>query len=203
MSPPRCASFSSASNPSESAPRRSPYSFRHRSDPAELDTLASFLRRLPSTHRYAVELRHRTFYENADTEAITERLLGDAGVEWISLDTTSLYDHSATSRAERGARRQKPHLPRRLRALTDRPVVRLIGADDPTATRAGWEPWLPTLADWLRQQRAPTVFVHTPDNLAAPPLARQLYAAVADIFDTLPSLPDPRRAQPPTERTLF
>ena len=38
------------------------------------------------------------------------------------------------SAAERGARRQKPHLPRRLRALTDHPVVRFVGTDDPTKT---------------------------------------------------------------------
>jgi uncharacterized protein YecE (DUF72 family) len=171
--------------------------------PDEVDTLASFLRRLPSTHRFAVELRHRAFYEDAHTEAITENLLQDAGVEWISLDTTTLYSTPAPSEAERGARRQKPHFPRRLRALTDRPVVRFIGVDDPGATRAGWKPWLPTLTNWLGEGRAPMVFVHTPDNLAAPPLARQLYGDIAAIVDTLPPLPEPHRAQPDPEPTLF
>jgi uncharacterized protein YecE (DUF72 family) len=171
--------------------------------PDDLDALAAFVRRLPSAHRFAVELRHRHFYEDADTEAITESLLQDAGVEWISLDTTTLYSTPAPSDAERGARRQKPHLPRRLRALTDRPVVRFVGVDDPDATRAGWRPWVPTLTSWLGEGRAPMVFVHTPDNLAAPPLARLLYADIAAIVDTLPQLPEPQRAEPPTEPTLF
>jgi uncharacterized protein YecE (DUF72 family) len=171
--------------------------------PGEVDTLASFLRRLPSTHRFAVELRHSAFYENAQTEAITEKLLHDAGVEWISLDTTTLYSTPAPSDAERGARRQKPHLPRRLRALTDRPVVRFVGVDDPAATRTGWAPWLPTLTKWLGEGRAPMMFVHTPDNLAAPPLARQLYADIAAFVDTLDPLPEPHRAQPDPEPTLF
>jgi hypothetical protein len=68
--------------------------------PGEVDTLASFLRRLPSAHRFAVELRHRAFYEDARAEAITENLLQDAGVEWISLDTTTLYGTSAPSPAD-------------------------------------------------------------------------------------------------------
>ena len=31
----------------------------------------------------------------------------------------------------------------------------------------GWQPWLPVLNGWLAEGRSPTVFVHTPDNVAA------------------------------------
>src|SRR5215218_2108331 len=132
--------------------------------PDDLDALVAFVRRRPpSSHRYAVELRHRAFYDDPGLETRVEELLGEAGVEWISLDTTTLYGELPPSRAERGARRQKPHLPRRLRALTDHPIVRFVGTDDPHQTRQRWQPWLAVLADWLTDGRTPTVFVHTPD----------------------------------------
>jgi uncharacterized protein YecE (DUF72 family) len=124
-------------------------------------------------------------------------------VEWISLDTTTLYSKVPPSAAERGARRQKPHLPRRLRALTERPVVRFVGTDDPHHTRAGWQPWLPALTRWLEEGRTPTVFVHTPDNVAAPPWARRLYNDVRHHLPALAPLPQPIRAQPLEEPTLF
>jgi uncharacterized protein YecE (DUF72 family) len=158
---------------------------------ADLDALAGFVRRLPASHRYAVELRHRRFYEDPDLEARVERLLGDAGVEWISLDTTTLYSQVPPSDAERGARRQKPHLPRRLRALTDHPIVRFVGTDEPTQTRHGWQPWLPVIAAWLTEGRSPTVFVHTPDNVDAPVLARRFYDDVRAEIPDLEPLPRP------------
>ena len=163
--------------------------------PADVDALAAFVRSLPTSHRYAVELRHHAFYDDPQLEAHVEQLLGEHDVEWISLDTTTLYADVPPSAAERGARRQKPHLPRRLRALTDHPVVRFVGTDDPDQTRAGWQPWLPVLAGWLAEGRSPTVFVHTPDNVAAPPLARRLYD---DVRSEVPALaPLPHRSAPP------
>ena len=171
--------------------------------PPDLDALAAFVSTLPSSHRYAVELRHPAFYDDAHLERRVERLLGDAGVEWISLDTTTLYSAVPPSRAERGARRQKPQLPRRLRALTEHPVVRFVGSDDLAQTRAGWQPWLPVIATWLAEGRTPTVFIHTPDNVAAPALARRLHDDVRAAVPDLAPLPEPTTATTVDEPTLF
>jgi uncharacterized protein YecE (DUF72 family) len=171
--------------------------------PDDLDALESFVCRLPTSHRFAVEMRHRAFYDDATLEAATEDLLARAGVEWISLDTSTLYRRVPPTDAERAARRQKPHLPRRFRALTDRPVIRYVGVDDPTDTAAGWQPWLPVLAGWLDDGLNPTAFVHTPDNLDAPVLARQLYHDMTVLRPDLAPLPLPHRAQPAAEPTLF
>jgi len=92
--------------------------------PADVDALAAFVESLPRSHRYAVELRHHAFYDDPQLEAHVEQLLGEHGVEWISLDTTTLYADVTPSAAERGARRQTapapptpgPHRPSR-RAL--------------------------------------------------------------------------------------
>ena len=172
--------------------------------PNDMDALAAFVQALPRSHRYALELRHRDFYDDPLLEAHVEQLLGEHDVEWIGLDTTSLYSDVPPSAAERGARRQKPHLPRRLRALTGHPVVRFVGTDDPDQTHSGWQPWLPVLAGWLAEGRSPTVFVHTPDNVAAPPLARRLYDDVRSQVPALAPLPEPIRATPAVgEPSLF
>ena len=68
-------------------------------------------------------------------------------------------------------------------------MVRFVGTDDPGQTRAGWQPWLPVLTGWLDGGRSPTVFVHTPDNVAAPPLARRLYDDVRNEVPALAPIP--------------
>jgi uncharacterized protein YecE (DUF72 family) len=171
--------------------------------PDDLGVLARFVRRLPAAHRFAVELRHRAFYEQPEVEAAAEELLAGHGIEWIDMDTTTLFASATATDAEHAARRQKPQLPRRVRALTDHPVVRYVGVDDAERTAAGWRPWLAVLAGWLDEGRVPSVFVHTPDNLDAPVLARRLHAEVGALRPGLPPLPDPAGAAPGGTPTLF
>nr|WP_240670624.1 DUF72 domain-containing protein [Actinoplanes solisilvae] len=86
---------------------------------------------------------------------------------------------------------QETRLPVRPVALTDHPIVRYLGRDDPVRTVAGWQRWLPVVAGWLREGRSPTVFIHTPDNSDAPALARRFHAEVAALVPGLEPLPSP------------
>src|ERR1700691_887230 len=110
--------------------------------PADVGTLAAFLRRLARERRRAVEVRHRAFFESPQAERNVEKVLGDVGAEWVPFDTTVLFGKPPTSEAEREAQAKKTRVPRRSRALTGYPVVRYIGRDDPELTAAGWRPWL-------------------------------------------------------------
>jgi uncharacterized protein YecE (DUF72 family) len=166
--------------------------------PAELGALAGFLRQLPREHRYGVEVRHRAFFEDPQTEQQLERVLAHVGAEWIPFDTTVLFGSSPGSDAEREAWTKKPRLPRRTRALTSHPVVRYIGRDDPARTVAGWQPWLDVVAGWLAEGRSPTVFIHTPDNAEAPELARRFHDDVRARVPEVKPLPEPVAAGPPT-----
>jgi len=165
--------------------------------PADLGALAGFLRRLPREHRCCVEVRHRGFFEDPRSEQQLEQALGDVGAEWVTFDTTVLFASPPVSDAEREARRQKPHLRRRSRALTSYPVVRYIGRDDAERTAAGWQPWLDTVAGWLREGRSPTVFIHTPDNVDALELARRFHDEVRVRVPEVEPLPEPVPAGPP------
>ncbi len=166
--------------------------------PAELDTLAGFLRRLPREYRYAVEVRHRAFFEDPRWEGRLEEVLAEAGAEWVSFDTTVLFETPPISDAEREAWRKKPRLPRRARALTDHPIVRYIGRDDVTRTVEGWQYWIDTVVGWLREGRSPTVFIHTPDNVDALDLARRFHGEVRALLPEVEPLAELMPAEQPT-----
>jgi len=168
--------------------------------PADVPALATFLGDLPSGFRYAVEVRHRAFFEDARSSALLEGILAEADAEWIPFDTTAFFQSPPTSDAERDAWEKKPRMPKRDRALTSHPVVRYLGRDATARTVEGWQPWVTVVAGWLREGRSPTVFIHTPDNADAPVLARRFHDEVRAIVPELEPLPE---AEPVEQPTLF
>ena len=175
--------------------------------PADLRVLAAFLRRLPTHVRWAVEVRHPDFFTERSEGALL-RLLEDTGTERVSMDTTALFAEPPKDDAERDTWAQKPRVPARRGALTETPVVRYIGRTDPTATIAGWQPWLPVVTGWLSEGRSPVVFIHTPDNVDALWLVRRFHEEVRALALerglVLAPLPVPNAANPsPVQERLF
>ncbi|MEU7217080.1 DUF72 domain-containing protein [Nocardia iowensis] len=166
--------------------------------PTDLGALAGFLRQLPRSYRPAVEVRHRAFFENDQAAAQLERVLARVGAEWIPFDTTTLFDGLPVTTAEQEAWSKKPRVPRRTRALTEFPIVRYHGRDATERTVEGWQPWIGTVVDWLREGRSPTVFIHTPDNAEAVPLARRFHAEITARLPELDPLPEPAPSGPMT-----
>lgn len=158
--------------------------------PTDLGVLGAFVGRLSTAWRWCVEVRHPAFFAGAPGAAL-DRLLARHGVERVVFDTTTLFAAPPTSPAERVAWEKKPRVPVRYEALTDRPIVRYLGRDDLDSTVAGWAPWVPVVAGWIAEGRRPTCFVHTPDDLASPGLARDFHAAVAALVPSLAPLPEP------------
>ncbi len=168
--------------------------------PGDMGALAAFLHRMPREYRYAVEVRHPAFFESRRREQNLRTLLNELGAEWVNFDSTTLFVSPPTSDLEREAWTKKPRVPRRAHALTEHPVVRFIGRDDETRTVQGWQPWLDVAAGWLREGRSPTVFIHTPDNIDAPILARRFHDEVRALVPELEPLPEPVEAE---QATLF
>ena len=166
--------------------------------PADLPALAAFLNRVPKGYRYAVEVRHPAFFEDPRAVTSLAELLTEADVEWVPFDTTVFFATPPTTDAEREAWAKKPRVPRRTRALTRFPVVRYIGRDDPEQTAEGWQPWADITAEWLREGRSPTVFIHTPSNDDAPVLARRFHEDVRARVPEVEALPEPMPTGPPT-----
>lgn len=166
--------------------------------PADLPALTGFLRGLSRSHRYAVEVRHPAFFNDMRAARLLEETLADTATEWIPFDTTAFFRSPPSSDAERDAWSKKPRLPFRSRALTDRPIIRYLGRDDSAKTVEGWQRWVDVAADWLREGRSPTVFVHTPDNADALLLARRFHDEVRARLPELAELPLSTRTEPLT-----
>lgn len=166
--------------------------------PSELGALARFQRALPGGLRCAVEVRHPAFFTDERAAVQLERVLGRIGAEWVPFDTTVLFDGPPGDPSEYEARAKKPRVPRRMRALTEYPIVRYHGRADEQRTVEGWRPWVATVAEWLREGRSPTVFVHTPDNAAARQLARRFHDEVRALLPELPPQPTPVSDEPMT-----
>lgn len=166
--------------------------------PTDLGALAAFLHQAPRDYRYAVEVRHRAFFDDPAAAANLERVLARVDAEWIPFDTGTLFARRPTSFAERDAWMKKPRVARRTRALTAFPIVRYIGRDSVAETVDGWTYLVELVVQWLSDGRSPTILLHTPDNAEALNLARRFHATVAAAVPTLAPLPEPIAAEPPT-----
>ncbi|WP_410645594.1 DUF72 domain-containing protein [Amycolatopsis sp. lyj-346] len=166
--------------------------------PGDVDALARFLRRLPAELRRAVEVRHPAFFTDTGATSLLEGVLAGADAEWVPFDTTVFFRSPPVSEAEQETWAKKPRLPRRTRALTGHPIIRYLGRDSAEETIEGWQPWLEVVTGWLREGRAPTVFVHTPDNADAPALARRFHDEVRARVPGLEALPEPEPVEPAT-----
>ena len=81
-------------------------------------------------------------------------------------------------------------------ATAGQPVVRFIGQTDLDANDPYLEPWVEHVARWLDAGLEPIVFLHTPDNVDAPVLARRFHHAVRRVRPELDALPEPLPADP-------
>ncbi|MCU1360614.1 MAG: hypothetical protein JWN99_1903, partial [Ilumatobacteraceae bacterium] len=152
--------------------------------------------------RWSVELRHPGFFESPERDA-ADAVLARHGVERVLLDSRPLYARPPMSEAGRQTWGKKPRVPALTDAITDEPIVRIIGSDHPEVTAAGLRDWHPIVADWLDEGRTPTVFVHTPDNLDAPMLARGFHDAIRELVPDLEPLPDAMPVSPAEQGSLF
>jgi uncharacterized protein YecE (DUF72 family) len=158
--------------------------------PDDVGALESTLRLRPTEWRWSVEVRHASFFTGAGRAAL-DGLLSRYGVERVLLDTESLFSRPPMTDDGREEWEQKPRVPALHEALTDQPVVRFIGTDFPDLTADGIARWQPIVADWLREGRTPTVFLHTPDNTGTPALALAFHEALSRLIPDLAPLPTP------------
>ena len=170
--------------------------------PDGLESLAAFVARLSPDVRWVVELRHRAFFEGGPAHRAVDQILAVAPagpIGRVVLDTRPLYAAPPRSDASVDERRTKPRLPVITDLMGDEPVVRVIGADPSDESLAGLTAWVPQIVEWLAEGRRPYVFVHQPENLDSPALARALHAAVAEHVPDLTPLPAPMPVAPAGE----
>lgn len=167
--------------------------------PESTTTLRSFAARLPSERNWVVEFRHPAFFDGGAAHRAVDELLGEAGLGRVVLDTRPLYASPPRTDAALEERRTKPRLPVVTDVMGPQPIVRVIGSDDTEGTLAGLLAWMPDLVRWIGEGHEPFLFVHQPENLESPALARVIHAEVAAVVDDLVDLPTPLPVAPASE----
>jgi uncharacterized protein YecE (DUF72 family) len=166
--------------------------------PDRLGELATFIHALEG-RALAVEVRNMAFFNKGEEERMLNRLLLDCGVERICLDSRPLFSCVSNDPAVLHAQSKKPKVPPRPAALTQFPQVRFIGHPDLEANDGFVQQWAQKVAGWIEEGRTPYVFLHTPDNIQAPDLARRFHRRLMTLLPGLPELPQLDR-QPPVEQ---
>lgn len=166
--------------------------------PDDLGALADFLDWAPDDVDWAVEVRHRAFEARGSHEVVLDDLLRTHRVNRVVIDTRAVFSGPRQTPAEIEAYERKPRLAVRPVATGSTPIVRFIGQTELDANEPFWRKWVGPVSRWLATGLEPIVFLHTPDNLDAPALARTFHAAVAAEVDGLEPLPEalPVEAQP-------
>ncbi len=159
--------------------------------PLDSAALFAFLRRLPLERRWSIELRHTGFFDGSANHRQVDEFCNERDIGRVVLDTRPLLAAPAESDAAIDEQRKKPALPITLDAVGPHPIIRVIGGDDIDGIMEGLLAWEPLVSAWLAEGREPHVFVHQPENLESPGLARAFHAAVAGQVPTLAPLPDP------------
>jgi uncharacterized protein YecE (DUF72 family) len=163
--------------------------------PKQLDRLGDFLRALPQGFRYAVELRHPTFFAAGDEDRAAAELLAELAVDAVVLDARGLHAGDDPALAE--VRERKPNLPVVMRATGPQPIVRFVPHEDFEAGRRFLAPWLEQLPAWIAEGRKPYFFMHAPDDTFAPENAYRFHRLLAEHADVGELTPWPGREQLP------
>ena len=96
--------------------------------PKYTEVLEAFLKELPDGFRYAVELRHKAFFNGDDEEKRAADVLRALEIDTVIMDARGL--HATTDDALKEMRRRKPNLPVVMRATGKHPIVRVVPHTD-------------------------------------------------------------------------
>jgi len=168
--------------------------------PDDLPVLDDFLAELTSSLSWAVEVRHPGFFNDAERERALNDVLYRHGANRIILDSRAVFAGPRETAAEHDAFENKPRVPARAVATSAEPVVRFIGQTAADANPPFWQPWVGAVARWVEAGKLPIVFIHTPDNVVAPELARRFHEEVVAATTGVQPLPE---APVVAEQSLF
>jgi uncharacterized protein YecE (DUF72 family) len=165
--------------------------------------LEEYLRKLPSVFPYAVEVRHADFFDAGPNEQRLDELLRELGIDRVLMDTRPLFSLPPTDTFEADSHRKKPRVPLRQTVTGTRPILRLIGRDDPELVDKWCAEWSVVVAKWIRDGRTPYIFTHAPHDLYAPDIARMFHGHVMRQMLEMPNAPAwPAETAPKREQQL-
>jgi len=180
-----------------------------RYSPNLLADLQAFLSRWPRDVRLAVEVRHLAWFESPHDDEL-DNLLSEHNMARVTIDTRPIRNlHGDKSLAGSSyqslldAREKKPDVPVVPKRTSDFVFVRYIGHPDIKINRPFLDEWGRYFSSQIKDGADVYTFCHSPDNLIAPTLCRELHQRVAKDVD-IPPLPwDNVKPDTPQQGVLF
>lgn len=165
-----------------------------RFSPSLLADLRAFLSAWSPDLRLAVEVRHLDWFDSPHDESL-DQLLMEHHMARVTIDTRPIRslqgDAILAGSAYESlleAREKKPDVPVIPKRTTDFVFVRYIGHPDMEVNRPFLEEWAGYFAEQIKGGAEVHAFCHSPDNLIAPHLCRELHRLTAEKV-TIPPLP--------------
>jgi uncharacterized protein YecE (DUF72 family) len=177
--------------------------------PQQLGELQAFLSVWPRDIRLAVEVRHLDWFDVPYDEELN-LLLAEFNMARVTIDTRPIRDlagdkilDGTTYGSLVGTREQKPDVPVNPTRTTDFVFIRYIGHPDLAFNNPFLEEWEKYLTTQLKEGADAYVFCHSPENVTAPQIARELYHRVAQHVSLSPLPWDEIKPDMPEQPTLF
>jgi len=180
-----------------------------RYSPKLLGDLQAFLSAWSRDVRLAVEVRHLDWFDPPHDETLN-RLLANHNMARVTIDTRPIRDLAgdavlAGSAYESllEARERKPDIPVIPQRTADFVFVRYIGHPQMAVNLPLLDEWGTYFASQIRDGANVFAFCHSPDNLLAPDLCRELHTLVAHQIDIEPLPWDTLKPDIPEQPGLF
>lgn len=154
--------------------------------PDEFNRLEEMLAYLPSAYSYAVEVRHPDYFDHGKIENRLNRLLTGYSVDRVIFDTRKLHAMKNQESTIRDAQRRKPKLPVRFETTGTRPFVRFVGANDALNNEPYLKEWAIIIAEWIKEGLHPYIFLHSPDQVHEPVIARKFHQILSELTELKP-----------------
>jgi len=165
-----------------------------RYSPNLLADLKAFLAVWPHNMRLAVEVRHLDWFDAPHHDTLNQ-LLSEHNMARVVIDTRPIRSlkgdkilQGSTYESLLEARERKPDVPVIPQRTADFVFIRYIGHPQEAYNTAFLAEWAGYLVSQLREGADAYVFCHSPDNLIAPDLCRELHQRVAEQI-SIPPLP--------------
>lgn len=143
--------------------------------PAQLPQITELLSHLPSSFRFALEVRHPAFFEQPE---LLDDLLSAHHAGRVVMDTRPLYLGDRSHPEVLEALHKKPDLPVLPKVYNGLAFVRLILHPDLSANDEYIAEWATRTAGYLRDGHEIFMMIHCPNNLHCPKLAERFHRAL-------------------------
>jgi uncharacterized protein YecE (DUF72 family) len=148
--------------------------------------LETALAQLPGAYQYGIEVRHPDFFDQGKNEKRLNALLESYQIDRIIFDTRKLFAMTPKETSIKEAQQKKPKIPTRFIATGSRPMVRFVGSNDPLQNASYLKEWAIIIADWIKEGLHPYVFIHAPDHVSQPAIARKFHQMLSSLIDMEP-----------------